>query len=333
MKPTFYQRALLFPIVATILSGCGAQLESAHQQIDRLQSQISELESARSRDSEQIDTLNKRLIVLESRLKTSGRPELPVVRITPEQRRPSKESRPERYTSNEEDYEIQDEQIEEDQAEGKRPVLKLWGSYAPMPVASGSPLQSAPRKRSRSVDLNAVGERLPVVPMPDLPGTPPLETTPATFAVQNTQAQQQQQQQQQPGGIAFEQVMTRARQQVQAGQCGAAITELGRMLGQSPEHRLAPEAMLLRARCHRRQGSPLRAIGEVERMTRRYPRNAYMSQALLVMAESYASLGDLQRAREIFGRIMRNYPRSSAARRATVRVQELGRSNRAREEQ
>jgi TolA-binding protein len=135
-----------------------------------------------------------------------------------------------------------------------------------------------------------------------------------------------------PSESAVTEAIDRAREQANGGDCGSALTALARVLTQSPEHPRAPEAMLLRARCFRRGGAPLRAIGELERMGRRYPSNANQSSALLEMAEAYAALGDLERSRELFGHVMRRFPRSRAASRATVRVQELGRGRRAREE-
>jgi TolA-binding protein len=250
---------------------------------------------------------------------------LPVVRVQPRsQIREDEEQGGSDFTMADQGYETMEDRAddleEEDDGEGgdQRPVLKLHESGRSA-VFSVSDSSAAPRK---AINLASVNERLPVVPMAN---APPMSggdaAMPPPFPVEE-----------QPTSSA-EEVVAEARRQIRSGQCGPAINALGGMIASSPEHPLAAEAMLMRAQCFRRQGAHLRALGEAERMARRYPSSGQRPAALMEMAESYASLGDMERARELFGQVMRQYPQSPAARRATSRVQELGRGGgRAREE-
>lgn len=302
--------------------GCAARASAAEREISALRSRVAELEAARRRLNGQLKTFDSRLAVLEARGAPRRSRTLPVVRVQPRGAEAPADTgadqgaEPAGFTMAEQGYEPIDEEPDRED-DGPRPVLKLHESPA-APASSGG--SGTPRK---SIDLDNVNERLPVVPMADAPpagSAPPAGAMPPPFDPEG------------PASAPVEEVVARARQQARSGQCGEAVNALGAVIANNPEHPLAAEAMLLRARCFRRQGAHLRALGEAERMARRYPSSGLRPAAMLEMAESYASLGDLERARQLFGQVLRRYPRSSAARRATVRVQELGRGARPREE-
>lgn len=305
---------------ASLFSGCAATTDAASQELGRLRNRVVELEEARHRDSDRLEELSTRLVALESRPE-KRRPDLPIVRV----RASTSESSSSEDTVEEDHY---DEEPQED--DGPRPVLKLYESRIRVSNVGGKGA-SSPR-RSRSIELASVNERLPVVPIPNLPGTQPLDTTPAALSINRSDAPAASAAVAAKTLPAVEEIVTRARSQVRGGSCAAALVSLAQVLSRSPEHPLAPEAMMLRAKCYRRQGAPLRAIGELERLARRYPNSGRRIDALLEMAEAFVSLGDTDRARDIYREIMRRYPRSRAASRATARIQELGRGQRAREE-
>jgi len=308
--------------VTALASGaCASRSSAAERELAALRTRVNELESARRRLNSQLKAMDARMIALEARRAGPQRKNrrLPVVRVRPRaEAAPANEESPQRdrlamgFTVVEQgvgDY------SNEEEGEGERPVLKLHESGRPGVVASGG---SSPRRR---IDLASVNERLPVVPIANAPspdGAP--AALPAPFDPDP------------PAGTSVEDVVGRARQQIRGGQCGEALNALAGVLSSSPEHPLAAEAMLLRARCFRRSGAHLRALGEAERLMRRYPSSGRRPEAMLLMAEAYAALGDSERARDLFGQIMRRFPQSRAARRATARVQELGRGGRPREE-
>lgn len=301
--------------VATAGSGCAARSDAAAREMSSLRDRVAELETARQRDHERLEQVTVRLVALEEvgARAGRGRPELPVVRVRPSRRGAKVVER----------GVVGDRQREDEPAEdSSRPVLKLHG-YGGGYSGGGGGHSGGGGGGRRSVDLAAVNERLPVVPIPDVPGMPELTTTPASLELSEPEPQE-------PPGIAD--VIARARPLVRGGDCSGAMRDLAQALVQSPEHPLAAEAMLLRARCMRRQGAALRAIGELERLGRRYPNSGRRAPAMLEMAEAYASLGDAERAQEILAAVVRRFPRSRAATRATARVRELGRGSRAREE-
>jgi hypothetical protein len=279
--------------------------------------------------------MTNRLVAVEATERPAAaeaktRPALPVVRIRPSAGAARVVVADSRGDSDVEpaDDEVADEGADmgdEEDDGAPRPLLKLYESPRRVGgIGDGEPLEvdagPSPRHR-RSIDLASVGERLPVIPMPDIDGVPSIDATPAALQLDT-----------EPPGAGVEDTVETARDQVRAGQCEPALRSLADVLRSSPEHPLAAEAMLLRARCHRRQGAHLRAIGEIERMARRYPTSAHGAQALVEMAEAYVDLGDVTRARDVFAQVLRRYPRSRAASLATRRVQELGRDPRAREE-
>lgn len=311
-------RAALGLALAGGASACGAGSQVTRGEVDALRQRVVELEAERRRQRTRLDEVTARLVTLEGRSTRPGRsrPDLPVVRVRPTESRRRDGAEPEAEEEVSEAYAASlagggDAPSDDD---GERPVLRLYESESlPAPRAER-------RSGSRSIELAAVTERLPVVPMPEgtgpgipLPEPPPLEAEPPVP---------------QP---SVDDVVREARRQVGAGDCGGALESLAQVVASSPEHALADDAMLLRAQCFRRQGAHLRAIGELERMARRYPSSDRAADGLLLTAESYAAIGDQERAREIFGQVMRRFPRSSAASRATARVQELSRGSSARE--
>ncbi len=321
-------------LVLLATSGCAARQNEVTRELTSLRERIAELEAARQRDNERLESIKTQLVAFESADRppaaVKSRPNLPVVRIRPRAKRvvveDSRESRRERPDRDNDGPVATGGVTGGEQDDSPRPLLKLYETPG-LPVVSsvggsggGVPV-SAPQRRRRSIDLASVNERLPIVPIPSIVGTPDLSATPAALRLGVA-----------PTGPPVEDAISRARAQVQSGECGPALQSLAKVLRTSPEHPLASEAMLLRARCYRRQGAHLRAIGEIERMARRYPRSGHGAQALMEMAEAYVSLGDLPRAREVFGQVLRQFPRSRAASRATRRVQELGRVRRARED-
>ena len=303
-------------------AGCAARSSPAAHELEQVRARVVELEEAQHRDGERIEDLSTRLVALEAR-PVKSRPELRVVRVRPDD--PGEVTHPAAKARRAADVDADDEHADTED-DGPRPVLKLYESRVPGAL-SAAPLGSAPR-RSRSVNLASVNERLPVVPIPDVPGTPPLDTAPASLELGQHGGEAAPIE----AGPSVEELVSGARASIQAGNCAAALQSLAQVVAQSPEHPLASEAMLMRARCYRRQGASLRAIGELERLGRRYPNSGRRVEALVEMAEAYVSLGDTERARQIFREIMRRYPRSRAASMATARVQELGRGGRAREE-
>lgn len=334
--------AMVIALLAAASGGCAARGDAAAREIASLRERVGELEAARQRDNKRLEVLTTRIVALESSPASTPqkrRPALPVVRVRPKQASTSERARPRSrrilVESPHETGDLRDEPIiaagdetldEED--DGERPLLKLWET--PGVSGGGSSRPAAGGARRRSIKLASVSERLPVVPIPNMPGTPELTATPAALSMGQREGQGGSEPT--PSAAAVSETIDRAREQMRSGDCGSALRDLSRLLTQSPEHPSAPQAMLLRAMCLRRTGAPLRAIGELERMGRRYPSSARRSTALLEMAESYVALGDVDRARELFGHVMRRFPRSRAASRATARVQELGRGGRAREE-
>lgn len=312
--------------LATLLTGgCAARSGAAEREIAALRTRVAELESARRLVHAQLKTLDTRLVAMEARRSGDPPRHLPVVRVRarsdePENQMVHEDEAPPRRVVASSRFDVAEQGVGdgEDQPEdeeGPRPVLKLYESRRPALVFSD---EATPRRR---IDLASVNERLPVVPLPEgAPASPGPTALPAPFELEE------------PATTSVEELMAQARRQIQSGQCGEALGGLAAVLSTSPEHPAAAEAMLLRARCFRRQGSHLRALGEAERMARRYPSSGRRAEALMEMAEAYAALGDLDRARELFGQVLRGYPRSGAARRATARVQELGRGGHPREE-
>jgi TolA-binding protein len=308
---------------SSLATGCAARTDASTHELERLRRRVVELEEARHRDSERLEDVATRLVAVEAR-PAKGRPDLPIVRV----RSSDIERSPRDDVETESDVDA--EPADDD---GPRPVLKLYESRTRLSHSSSQGFGSTGSRRPRkSIQLASVNERLPVVPIPDMPGTPPLDTTPAALSINRNGAATAPT----PAAVeslqAVEEVVATARSQVRSGNCGPALQSLAQVLSRSPEHPLAPEAMMLRAKCYRRQGAPLRAIGELERLARRYPNSGRRLDALLEMAEAFVSLGDTDRARDIYRQIIRRYPRSRAASRATARVQELGRGQRAREE-
>lgn len=208
------------------------------------------------------------------------------------------------------------------------------GAPQPAPLAQGAetegppaPESGPPRRltlatpRSRRVDARPwservgdlrVGERLAVVPLPALGGSPGALVSasgrsPQTIVPQASTGTLD------PGAVS---AYDAALSLVRSDRCHDALSAFASFLSRWPDHPHADNAMYWRGECLLRLGETQRGIEEFDALLRRYPSGNKAPDALLKLFLTWRAVGDEARATAAAERLLHDFPGSDAARRA-----------------
>lgn len=101
-----------------------------------------------------------------------------------------------------------------------------------------------------------------------------------------------------------------------------ALRGFQRIVGQQPEHMLAPNALYWSGEIHFDRKHFNQAILVFQRVIEQYPNSRKAPDALLKLGRSREKLGQNQEAQEEYRRVLARYPRSAAARLANQWLKE-----------
>jgi tol-pal system protein YbgF len=285
--------------LALALIGGGCADASARAEIARLRQTVDDLRRPTDRDRHTAHELENRVFLLEDRVDTArvtqerspaaegAIPHLPVVTLAPEPA-PEPEPRPDPEPGESAAY---DDVV----LDGPPLVIRMDGrTRAERPARAPA---------DDEIDLAAVDERLPVVPLrrprPPAPG--------ADDAVQRYQE---------------------AYQALRRQEHAAAIAALRAFIERHPAHDLADNAQYWLGEAYYDQADYRTALVEFRAVLRRYPDGNKAPDALLKVGFCLARLGDPGAAMQALAQVQDIFPRSNAARLAVKRLDELRRTTR-----
>ncbi|MBW2735277.1 MAG: tol-pal system protein YbgF [Deltaproteobacteria bacterium] len=313
---------------AWTLGGAGCGETSNQTDLSRLKKRVEELSQKLSVSTQQVESANNRLFLLEDKVDTSrvalqrqtqqAPLHLPVIRIRPEDvaeppsrrlRRPQAQPQAPQVVSSldsraggrsvvaHEDVEYAGEAARKHV--GRRPILRLHGADGYQRRAS--PTASRPLS---GPDPSTVRERLPVVAMPKRKVARAMAKAPPATA---------------DAMRSYNAALARHR----AGQHKAAAKAFKAFVSQYPRHAYTDNALYWLGECHYDQGNFRQALNMFRRCVEKHPNGNKAPAALLKMGFSYLKLNEKHNARIVLAQVMEIFPRSGVARLASATLSKL----------
>jgi len=284
---------------------------------DRMESTLRKLTEEQKAASVRLDTLTRRLGVLEAHLAvhgkkpgpTTNRPagsrelapdELPKVTLRPPTPRPA--PRPAPIETEEDVVAVPREDPVDDDDEPapapgqKRIVLRLQGEPTGTPVTTpGGPVlplgKYAPLKEPEESTHHPEG-KTPVKPAES-------RTTGAEALYQT------------------------AMEHFEQGRTALALTTFARVEKEYPGHQLIPNAIFWQGECHFQSARYPLAITQYQRLIDHYPKSTKMIDAMYKMGLAQDKNGNAPRAREILSRVVELVPQTPTAAKAAAYLQKM----------
>jgi tol-pal system protein YbgF len=287
----------------------------------RLETTLRKLTAEQKSVSVQLETMTRRLAVLESRLairgakpgvpghsrvrtRELGPEELPRVTLRPPVSRPTSKPEPPSDVQTEEDVVStgREEPVEEDDAPPpspgqKRIVLRLQGEPAGADPASnpGGPVlplgKYAPLKEPEESTHHPAGKA------PAKPAERP--------------------------AAGAEGLYQTAMDHFEQGRYALALTWFSRVEKEYPGHALVPNAIFWQGECHFQSGRYPLAVNQYQRLIDAYPKSSKVIDAMYKLGIALDKNGNATRAREMLSRVVELVPQTPTAAKAAAYLQKM----------
>lgn len=276
------------------IGGC-AKAPNYEQTITNLKREVTRLKAERANLDARSTVLDDKVLVLEKKLQKcdeTGKTQLTVVKLKPDDLEPDWEERPVAITP---------EEKWSDNG-NRRPKLILKNtSRRRRPFAPNTTQEKSASMNTNQFDhLDA-----------DNLGVTPKSDQPVDAASEN--------------GVM--EAFNAAYRAYSNKQYSVALQGFAGFVNGHPTHAYADNAIFWRGECYLAMGKLANAIGEYQRLKRRYPRSEKVAASVYKVGMIYDKMRDFGKAADYYFEVVEHYPGTDEARRASRRVAEIRNRN------